>query len=144
MTYAEKENIYILLEHTTMLEGNMVVTLHDLQSLLTAIGSHYLLPLIDTGHVFVNGESITGYVLNLKSSVRHIHVDDNDGCSDDHLPPGDGMFDFDPLFHNLMKIGYEGYLSVEPSFAFSSDHDSAALKGLKFINEYVKRITGSQ
>lgn len=138
--WAENQGIILLLEHTTMLEGNMVVTLEDLRLLLQEISSKNFLPLIDTGHVVVNGESIVDYIKRFKDQIMHIHIDDNNGKADDHLPPGLGTINFDPLFHILYKMKYTGYLSIEPSFAFSHDPDSAAFIGLKFLKNKLSQL----
>lgn len=130
---AEDQGIVLLLEHTTMLEGNVVVTLDDLYSVVEEIDSDHFLPLMDTGHVMVTGESLSDYITTFHDRLVHIHIDDNDGKQDEHLPPGLGSINFDPLFHFLHKVNYAGYLSVEPSFAFSGDPDSAAYTGLKFL-----------
>jgi len=134
--YAEGHNIYLALEHLTPLEGNVVVTLDDLLSILKEVNSENLVALLDTGHVNVNGESITDYVIELGEKLKHIHIDDNDGRSDDHLPPGSGTINFDTLFNTLNKANYEGYLSIEPSFAYSADPDNAASQGMKFFQRY--------
>lgn len=134
--YAEKCNIHLALEHLTLLEGNVVVTLDDSLSMLKQINSENLVALLDTGHVNVNGESITDYVLKLAERLGHIHINDNDGRADDHLGPGSGTINFDPLFKALNRVSYEGYLSIEPSFAFSADPDSTASQGIKFFRKH--------
>ena len=34
------------------------------------------------------------FIEKLKKRVQMIHIHDNDGCYDQHLPPGDGNIDF--------------------------------------------------
>jgi protein FrlC len=138
--HAEKRGVALLIEHTTMFEGNVVVTLHDLLELLDAVKSDHLLPLVDTGHVAVNGESMVDYVRSLGGRIRHIHIDDNNGRTNEHLPPGMGTINFEPLFRALKGIGYEGYLSIEPSFAFSADPDSAVVAGLNTVKRLLSSL----
>lgn len=135
--FAEDNGICLVLEHLTLLEGNVVVTLDDLLSMIREVDSKNFASLLDTGHVNVTGESLIDYVLQLGDKLKHIHIDDNDGRSDDHLPPGMGNINFAPLFNVLKKRGYNGYLSVEPSFAFSIDPDSAASQGISFLKKYL-------
>lgn len=136
-SYAEGKHILLGLEHLTPLEGNVVVTLDDVLQILEDVDSPNLVALLDTGHVGVVGESLVDYVFQLGEKLGHIHVDDNDGASDDHLPPGLGSINFDPFFAALKKTGYEGYLSIEPSLAFCTDPASAASTGINFLNRYL-------
>jgi len=136
--FAQDKGICLVLEHLTLLEGNVVVTLDDLLSMIEEVNSKNFAALLDTGHVNVNGESLTDYVFRLKDKLKHIHIDDNNGKLDDHLPPGMGTINFDPLFNALNKVNYEGYLSIEPSFAFSIDPDNAASQGIRFLKRYIK------
>ncbi len=135
--FAQDNGICLVLEHLTLLEGNIVVTLDDLLSIIEEVNSQNFAALLDTGHVNVNSESLADYVFQLGEKLKHIHVDDNDGKSDDHLPPGMGTINFDPLFNALKKVNYEGYLSIEPSFAFSIDPDNAASQGIRFLKRYL-------
>lgn len=135
--FAAEQGVTLGLEHLTLLEGNVVVTLDDLLAMLERVDSPGLAALLDTGHVPVNGESLTDYVYRLGEKIVHIHLDDNDGKSDDHLPPGMGTINFGPMFAALKRIGYQGAISVEPSFGFSTDPDAAALQGIEFLKQYL-------
>lgn len=135
--FAEDHGICLVLEHLTLLEGNVVVTLDDLLLMIKEVDSKSFAALLDTGHVNVTGESLTDYVLQLEDKLKHIHIDDNDGKSDDHLPPGMGNINFTPLFIALKKIHYQGAISVEPGFGFSTDPDSAAQRGIFFLRKYL-------
>ena len=136
-SHARSKDIFLGLEHLTPLEGNVVVTLDDVLQMLEDVDSPHLLALLDTGHVGVVGESLVDYVFQLGEKLGHIHVDDNDGTSDDHLPPGCGTINFDPFFCALKKSSYQGYLSIEPSLSFCTDPDSAASIGISFLNRYL-------
>lgn len=136
--FAKDHGICLVLEHLTLLEGNVVVTLGDLLSMIKEVDSKNFAALLDTGHVNVNGESLTDYVLQLKDKLKHIHIDDNDGKSDSHLLPGMGNINFAPLFIALKKINYQGAISVEPGFGFSTDPDSAAQIGISFLQKYLQ------
>ena len=57
---------------------------------------------LDTGHINAFSRLPVGrwwHVLGGKVIALHLH--DNDGCSDDHLPPGAGIFDFSALVEIL-------------------------------------------
>jgi len=45
--------------------------------------------------------------------LAHVHIHDNEGLGDDHLPPGDGDIDFRPIVDVLKSMRYDGQLIVE-------------------------------
>jgi len=45
-----------------------------------------------------------------------LHLHDNDGERDDHLPPYLGNLDFDAMMEALKEVGYEGNINFEIHF----------------------------
>jgi sugar phosphate isomerase/epimerase len=45
--------------------------------------------------------------------LKHVHLHDNDGQRDDHLPVGQGSIDFDSFFETLYKWVPEVTVSME-------------------------------
>ncbi|MCD6407753.1 sugar phosphate isomerase/epimerase [bacterium] len=62
-----------------------------------------LLFTFDTGHCNIGFSPAEG-VKMLGSRISHIHLHDNNGKKDQHLPPGKGNIDFDNFFTELWKI----------------------------------------
>lgn len=58
------------------------------------IAHENLLSFIDKGHFVVNGESMIDYVGRPGGRMRHIHIDDNNGKTNEHLVPGMGTIKF--------------------------------------------------
>jgi protein FrlC len=83
---------------------------------------------MDTGHCYVNKESLVECVSLLKGFPYHIHIDDNQGTSDDHKIPGEGNISFLPFLSELKKNSYDGFLTVELGWNYTLDADSAATK----------------
>jgi sugar phosphate isomerase/epimerase len=52
--------------------------------------------------------------------IAHVHVSDNRGTDDDHLPVGAGRVDVSGAFRLLKKIGYDDTMTLE---VFSADRD---------------------
>jgi len=48
-----------------------------------------------------------------KGVVVHLHLHDNYGFKDDHLPPGEGKIDFRPIVDALRAIDFEGQVILE-------------------------------
>lgn len=59
----------------------------------------------DVGHFQVFSEvTLDEWLSALGPFLREVHLHDNDGGGDDHLPPGQGTFDFPRLFQRLSSL----------------------------------------
>ena len=71
---------------------------------------------LDIGHANIEPGGMTQiltYIRRFQSRLRHIHVSDNLGRQDDHLPVGDGQIDFPAVAEALNQIGYQEGLTLE-------------------------------
>jgi sugar phosphate isomerase/epimerase len=60
---------------------------------------------LDTGHFQVFSEvPLSEWFQALGPYLREVHLHDNSGSGDDHLPPGRGAFDFNDLFQRLSLL----------------------------------------
>lgn len=70
---------------------------------------------LDLGHLAVHGESFKNTVSTLDGLLKSVHISDNDGISDLHLLPGEGIvLNEDPLNY-LSEIDYNGPVVFEIS-----------------------------
>jgi sugar phosphate isomerase/epimerase len=76
--------------------------------------------LLDTGHAHMSLRygwcphgSLAELVRALPSPVVEVHLHDNDGERDQHLPPGEGTADLHGLFEGLFETGFDGPVTVE-------------------------------
>lgn len=69
---------------------------------------------LDIAHAFMNGgmKMIEGYV-KLTDKLEHIHISDNHGKSDEHLPLGRGLINFMRVVKALKKIDYDKTITSE-------------------------------
>ncbi len=75
-----------------------------LERLLETINSPRFGFCFDTGHWHVFGKrGWEEWVKRLGKRMVEVHIHDNDGKEDQHLPPGDGKFDFSGFFHLLRE-----------------------------------------
>lgn len=49
---------------------------------------------LDYAHACIYGNDIEGFVRALAPYIRHVHINDNDGVNDLHLPVGSGVIDW--------------------------------------------------
>ena len=69
---------------------------------------------LDTGHAAVYGDSPADAVRAIgKEYLATLHVHDNNGVSDFHWRPGEGVIDWADFTKALHEIGFEGCVSLE-------------------------------
>ena len=67
---------------------------------------------LDLGHAHVEGD-VLEELEDALPRLRHLHVHDNDGRSDDHLAPGLGTMPWDAVQRRLATAGYCGQGALE-------------------------------
>ena len=71
---------------------------------------------LDTGHAFLAGD-LYNLVYKLGPYLRMLHVHDNRGHSDEHLPPGEGRIEWGTLVRELVQVCFHGAMILEVSGA---------------------------
>lgn len=71
--------------------------------------------LLDIGHAFIEGgdDCIQAYIKQFSDRLIGIHISDNFGLKDEHLPVGEGKIDFQRLMTNLTHHDFKGPLIIE-------------------------------
>ncbi|MBU7004918.1 MAG: sugar phosphate isomerase/epimerase [Theionarchaea archaeon] len=67
---------------------------------------------IDTSHANIMG-GVPDEIEICGSAIRRTHISDNMGEHDDHLPPGDGVIDWEGVVTSLRRISFPGPLTLE-------------------------------
>jgi len=57
---------------------------------------------------------------------------------DQGLVPGDGTVQFQPFMRSLRESGYAGYLSLEMTFNYQQDPDSAGYRAKRFMDNLLR------
>ncbi len=78
---------------------------------------------IDIGHVNLFKRKPEEFIKKFHKKLKHIHLHDNDGIKDLHIPMGTGIIDWENLIKILKKY-YDGTITLE---IFSRDRDYALL-----------------
>jgi sugar phosphate isomerase/epimerase len=75
---------------------------------------------LDIGHAFLSGglDNILEFIRVLGNRIAHVHVNDNFGTEDSHLPIGAGIIDYRLVLEELRLSGYDETMTVE---VFSRD-----------------------
>ncbi len=101
------------------------------QELFGRIDSPFFGFCLDAGHQHSFSQTpLPEWLESLSGVLREIHVHDNDGSEDAHLPVGQGSIDFVLLFDFLREREISPLLTLEPH---SDEHLPLSLSGLKEV-----------
>jgi sugar phosphate isomerase/epimerase len=91
----------------------------------------------DVSHAFVNGgmKAVREFIRTFKGRIAHVHFSDSLG-SDDHLPIGKGMIEYDKVVKLLKKIRYDKTITFE---VFVDDRKEV-VKSREKIKKMWKRV----
>ena len=106
---AQAAGVDLLLENIIS-DGTRVQKLVDLLDELDPECSAGLC--VDLGHAHVEGDVVEELQAALPR-LKHLHVHDNDGCSDAHLAPGQGTIPWPEVLQTLQDAGYDGLAALE-------------------------------
>jgi sugar phosphate isomerase/epimerase len=91
-----KEGIKIVIENLIEESPDILIKLCD------TVNSDSFALCLDTGHMNVFSElSPSEWVERMGKSLQYVHLHDNNGERDEHLPVGKGNIDFDSFFNNI-------------------------------------------
>lgn len=96
---------------------------------------------LDTGHCAVLGISAGESVRRIgKEYLKTLHIHDNDGIADRHMPPYTGVIDWENFSSALSDIDFDGVASLEtqvdtavPNGSLRTEKEKGLLASLKKI-----------
>jgi len=138
---AEDLGVKIALENMINVEGKRFGSrVSDLKEIIRSIGSPYLGICFDTGHAnllaFSSNISIRDEIIDAKEYLWTLHIHDNDGSDDQHLPPGDGNIDWNMVVEALRETDYKGVFMME--IREGEDPDFTAKRCLKIAAKIIQ------
>ena len=143
----EKDMIFTVHHHM----GTGVQTEEEIDRLMELTDPNLVYLLYDTGHLAFSGEDALRVLRKYAKRVKHVHIDvvakaNAGGYSfldavraGAFTVPGDGDFDFQPVFDILAENGYEGWVVVE------AEQDPAKANPFEYAvmaREYIRRTAG--
>jgi len=96
-----------------------------------------LVPLATAAGALLLGD-LFPLVYKIAPYLRLLHVHDNKGHGDDHLPPGDGRIDWPALLKELAAVHFTGALILE--LAGGSSPDIAMARARTYLRQRARRI----
>ncbi len=122
---AAELGITVCLENMPM-KTFSIASVNDTLGCIAAVGEKNLKLCLDTGHAEILGTSPSDAVKMIgRDQLAILHIHDNDGNSDMHMSPFDGVIDWHGFCVALAEIGFDGTLSLE------SDVSSASVQAAK-------------
>lgn len=100
--YADTKGVIVALENVGYPRQVMDKTIEDLIKMREAVGESLQFTL-DFGHSRLT-DSTEKAIQLMGENIRHIHITDNLGLKDDHLPVGDGNLDYTPYLDFLREF----------------------------------------
>jgi sugar phosphate isomerase/epimerase len=120
--YGRELGVLTTIENMPAFDGMIYQNMNDLDDLLVSLDMSMTL---DIGHANHVGYAPDGMIFD---SIKHVHMHDNFGDDDAHLPFGEGSIDLKGIVHKLEEKNYNGIYIIEVN-----DYDS-----IKKSFEYMK------
>lgn len=93
---------------------------------------------LDTGHANLAGD-LPSVIHKLSCHLRMVHVNDNRGDRDDHLPPGEGNVDWTHVLTQLESYSFRGALILELSGRHGADFEKT-MSEARDARDYLTRL----
>ena len=136
-TYAESKAITLCLENLGWNE--VAQSFEDMKKIRNEVGDTLQFTL-DLGHARIKSEGgVEEGFRVLGDNIRHIHLSDNYGKEDDHLPIGEGDSDFSSFFHLIKDFPHIVTLEIEAP----GPDTSPILKSLAYLRELERNLGSS-
>ena len=93
--------------------GEMICSTDSLLRLMDHANRRNLKANFDCAHLNAQKEILPLSVRKLEGQIAGLHVADNDGTDNRHLFPGEGNIDFEGVFKELVRQGYDGPVGID-------------------------------
>ena len=132
----EELGMSLLLEN--MLPHLLFGRIQDMLYILGAARSQNIGTCLDTGHAHLAGD-LPMAMHKLSCHLRMVHINDNKGDWDGHLPPGEGDIDWKDVMTQLEQNEFRGGLILELSNRHGNDYDKL-MQEARDAREYLNRM----
>ncbi|HEX9653209.1 MAG TPA: sugar phosphate isomerase/epimerase family protein [bacterium] len=132
---------YGLTYHLHPCLGALVATADAFLYFQDAVGRGNLRFNLDTANQFFLRDNLVLCLRRLAGSIDYIHLSDNRGVRVEHLPPGQGIVNWDDFFAALKLIAFKGEIGIDIGGAESAvaDLDSAYVDAASWLETKWKR-----
>lgn len=118
--------------------GEIISNTDALLRLMDYVKSDNFGAVLDTGHQNAQKEILPLSVEKLGNKIFYLHVSDNDGKINEHLPLGKGNIDWEGIFLALKKHNYQGYVAID--IGNVPDIEQAYINSKKFLEDLAQKL----
>lgn len=118
--------------------GETISNTDALLRLMDYVKSDNFGAVLDTGHLNAQKEILPLSAEKLGNRIFYLHVSDNDGKVNEHLPLGKGNIDWEGIFLALKKHNYQGYVAID--IGNVPDIEKAYIESKKFLEDLAQRL----
>jgi sugar phosphate isomerase/epimerase len=111
LRYAEDHGVDALIENVPGPVPFYLRAVHDFTRFFDELGAEVGMT-FDVGHANIISETRL-FLERFGPSIRHIHVSDNLGDSDNHLPIGEGGIGWKETMDAIKRTGFDGWIVIE-------------------------------
>jgi sugar phosphate isomerase/epimerase len=126
LRYANEYGVDLLMENVPRSYPYLLVSVADFEMFFDEIDFDMRM-VLDIAHSSLQNETLD-FISSFPEKIMHVHVSDNHGVSDDHLPIGKGSIDWQKSIEALKDIGFGGWVTVE------------SYEGVRQSLDYLKRF----
>jgi D-psicose/D-tagatose/L-ribulose 3-epimerase len=106
---AEDRGVFFNMEVVNRFEQYLLNTCEEAVAYVEAVGSPNAMVMLDTFHMNIEEDFVGESLLKAGDKLGHLHIGENN-----RMPPGYGHIPWTEISAALRKIGYDGYVVMEP------------------------------
>lgn len=111
-THAKKYQMVVMIENMPS-NNELGYSPEEIKTIIEKVAMDNLGFLLDTGHANVSDYHNHEYIILLSRYLRHLHLSDNLGNSDQHGPLGKGNINFFQIISDLKNVNYQELYCLE-------------------------------
>lgn len=144
--HAAARETLLLIEPLTPQESDSLCSAAQLAWLLEQVDCPYVAGMCDVVVPFTQSrlgrsdETLDTWFDLLGSRLRHIHMTDSDGVSEDHILPGRGVAPLGDMLATLHRRRYDGYITIELVSLYLSNPTPATAEALTHLRNLEKQV----
>lgn len=134
---AERRDVVLALENINGRRADVVVTSHDVATMVNEVGSPALQPMIDFYHLYLENENPLEAIERLGPHLAYVHFLDARRTDRARVAPGWGEMPLSDILSALRQVGYDGWLGFE---IWGDDPLTLGRQAVSFFAEQRRRL----
>lgn len=136
---AEEEGVILCIENMPM-KAHAISRVARMVEFVKDMNHPHLGMCFDTGHANVFGDDCGDAVRLIAPCLKVLHVHDNMGDKDEHLPPFAGTIGWERFSAALKEVGFRGVLSIEANFSTEDMKNASYADAARLMAARARRL----